>query len=144
MRRRIELLGVVLAAACADLNTAPTPSPPVASTLDVALAVGEGAQVDAMMRVAFGGVPADSRCPMTAMCIWGGDGAVAILHGLGTGPWYPDTLHTMLGPRSLIVQGGYRITLLDLAPYPSSLDPIPADAYVARLRVERLMIDRAP
>ena len=69
------------------------------------------------------------------MWVWAGDGAVA--SGLGMGPSYPDTLHTMLDPKS-VQFGGYRIALIDLSPYPVVLGGITPEDYWATLRVERI------
>jgi hypothetical protein len=71
------------------------------------------------------------------LCIWAGDGSVALAVGVGMGPSYPLSLHTTLDPRAVDVSG-YRITLLDLMPYPDQPGTIPLDAYAVRLHVERL------
>lgn len=138
MRRSVVALGLLLAAGCADLNKPVGPSPSVVSTTDVVLAVGDEVRVDALLRLAFLGVPQDSRCPLSVQCIWQGDGAAAIAYGLGMGPSHPDTLHTTLSPSATEFAGSYRITLLELMPYPARPEPIPLDAYAVRLRVERL------
>ncbi len=104
---------------------------------EIVLAVGDEARVDSVLRVGFMGVSQDSRCPITVVCPWAGDGAVTIAYSIGMGPSYPDTLHTMLEPRN-VEFGGYEITLLDLMPYPYTSDPIPPDEYAVRLRVERV------
>lgn len=99
------------------------------------LAMGDEVRVDGILRVGFAGVPADSRCPTSVVCVWQGDAAAEIHYGLGMGPSYPDTLHTALEPHGATF-GGYRITLLDVGPYPQTTDPIPPDEYAIRLRVE--------
>jgi hypothetical protein len=137
MRRATVVLAVVLAAGCADLNGPRGPETQVVSPADIVMAVGEEVRVDGLLRLSFEGVPSDSRCPLGVMCIWSGDGAVAITHGLGMGPSLPDTLHTNLDPQAVSV-GWYRITLLELMPHPIWPDPIPADSYTVRLRVERI------
>ena len=113
------------------------PAQRVTSPDEFWLAIGEEATVDGLLRIGVIGVPADSRCPATVLCPWEGDAAVAIHYGLGTGPAYPDTLHTTLEPK-VTTFADYRITLLEVAPYPYTTDPIPADEYSIRLGVERL------
>jgi hypothetical protein len=106
------------------------------SPVEVWLAIGDEVRVDSILRLAFSGVPADSRCPTSVVCAWAGDGAVALQHRLGMGPSYPDTLHTTLDPQH-VQFAGYVITLLNLGPDPHDTNPIPADEYAARLRIER-------
>jgi hypothetical protein len=108
----------------------------VSSPAEIVLSVGVEVRVDSLLRLGFMGVPADSRCPTSVVCIWAGDGAAEIAYGLGMGPSYPDTLHTTLEPRSAEF-AGYLITLLDLMPYPFTPGPIPLDEYAVRLRIER-------
>lgn len=110
---------------------------PAPSQTDHVLAIGQEIRVDSLLRLSVTGVPQDSRCALQAMCVWAGDGAVAIAYGLGMGPSYPDTLHTMLDPKDAQF-GGYRITLVELAPYPEIPGGIHAEEYRATLRVERL------
>jgi hypothetical protein len=113
------------------------------SPAEVVLAVGDEARIDAVLRVAFTGVPADSRCPATAECVWAGDAVVVLAVALGMGPSYPDTVHTTLDPKA-VQFAGYTITLLALMPYPQIPGPIPADEYAARLRIERSSLLSAP
>ncbi|MDH4131928.1 MAG: hypothetical protein OEW17_10535 [Gemmatimonadota bacterium] len=124
-------------AACGDSTTVPGGSGGGANSNELVLTIGQEVRVDSLLRLAATGVPQDSRCPLQAMCVWAGDGAVAIAYGLGMGPSYPDTLHTTLHPHSTNFSG-YVITLVDLMPYPQRPGSIPADEYAVRLRVERL------
>jgi hypothetical protein len=138
MKARYLLAALLpIAAACYD-ETAPHPSE-VGSPAEVVLKVGEQVRVDAVLSLAFLGVPADSRCPSLALCIWAGDGAVQIAYAAGMGPSRPDTLHTTLDPK--VVQfAGYAITLVELGPYPATSDPIPQSRYEARFKIERLTL----
>jgi hypothetical protein len=122
-----------LAAACYEW-TGPRPAE-VSSPTEVALKVGQEVRVDAVLSLAFLGVPADSRCPSRLACFWAGDAAVAIAYAAGTGPSRPDTLHTTLDPRDVRFSG-YTIRLVGLTPYPETPTPIPADSYAARFRIE--------
>lgn len=144
--RRLPVVAALAAlaalAACADIP--PTAPPPagdahwVASPAEVWMVVGGEIRVDSLLRVGFTRVIADSRCPATVLCVWAGDGAVALAVAAGMGPSYPLELHTTLDPR-LLDFAGYRLTLVELAPYPYIPGPIPADEYALRLRVERLL-----
>jgi hypothetical protein len=108
----------------------------VRSPAEIVLAVGEEVRVDSLLRVGFTGVPADSRCPATVVCVWIGDGAAEIAYGVGMGPSHPDTLHTTLEPKQAEF-AGYVITLLELMPYPYAPGAIPLDEYAVRLRIAR-------
>ena len=136
--RAIHLVAALLPviAACRGA-TDPRPAQ-VSSPAEVTLRVGQQVTVDSVLSLAFLRVPADSRCPSLAMCVWAGDGAVQSAYALGMGPSRPDTLHTFLDPK-LALFGGFTITLLELGPYPDTSIPIPQSQYVARFRVERLI-----
>ena len=124
-------------AACGDSTTVPGGSGGGANFNELVLTIGQEVRVDSLLRLAVTGVPQDSRCALQAMCVWAGDGAVAIAYGIGMGPSYPDTLHTTLDPKATAF-GGYRITLVELAPYPLVPGGIRSEEYTATLRVERL------
>jgi hypothetical protein len=138
MRTSISLLLIALAlTGCSDSGLPPDGGTPAPGQGDYVLAIGEQVWVDSLLRLSVTGVPQDSRCARQAMCVWAGDGAVAIGHGVGMGPMYPDTLHTLLDPKS-VQFGGYRIALVELAPYPVVPGGIKPEEYRATLRVERL------
>ena len=140
MRISITPILVALAlSACGDSPTS-TGNPiggPANESAEVVLAIGQEVRVDSLLRLSVTGVPQDSRCALQAMCVWAGDGAVAIAYGIGMGPSYPDTLHTMLDPKATAF-GGYRLTLVELAPYPVVPGGIKPEDYRATIRVERL------
>jgi hypothetical protein len=104
------------------------------SPAEVTLKIGEEVQVDGFLLAKFIGVPADSRCPATADCVWAGDAAVAIAARAAPRTSCPDTLHTTLDPTAAVC-AGYLISLLELTPYPQVPGPIPAGEYAARLRI---------
>ncbi len=118
-------------------------APRLGSPADVVLAIGGGVQVDAVLQVVFLGVPADSRCPATAECVYAGDATVVLGVSLGTGPTVADSLHTNQGPKA-VAAGRYIITLLELTPYPQIPGPIPADQYRARLSISQAPVPVAP
>lgn len=91
------------------------------------LSVGERAMVGGIA-IRFAGVPQDSRCPSSVVCIWEGDAAVALdIEPYAGGA---DTLHTRLDPRTLVLDAG-TLELVRLDPYPGSPGPIPQSDYVA-------------
>jgi hypothetical protein len=147
MRNSVALAALVLASAgCKDPSGSRTVSGrplEVSSPAEVVLKIGQEARIDALLRLGFTGVPADSRCPATAECIWAGDGVVTIVYSVGMAPTFPDTLHTTIDPKSVQFVG-YTITLLELTPYPQSFEPIPSDQYAARFRIERNPQARGP
>jgi hypothetical protein len=139
--RSVLGLLTILTVSCAEVTEAPVPGlsqvGQVTSPSDIVLSAGTEVRVDSLLRVGFVDVPADSRCPTSVMCVWAGDGHVVLGVGVGMGPSDRVHLHTTLDPRAADVSR-YRITLLDLMPYPDRPGTIPLDAYAVRLHVERL------
>jgi hypothetical protein len=85
--------------------------------------------------VEFSGVTGDSRCPADAICIQGGDAIVHIrVTGNGTANY---ELHTGDTTRRTAAHGPYRISLVELQPYPFSSAPIVPNDYRATLIVRR-------
>lgn len=76
----------------------------------------------------------DSRCPINAICIWAGNGTVTFTLFVNGNPSIL-TLNTTLEPKTISSQG-YKVTLLDLLPYPGSVN-YNADNYYASVRVEK-------
>lgn len=139
MRRGFAVLALSVVAACADVPSAAPPAGDirlVRSPAEVWLVVGEEIRVDTLLRIGFTRVVGDSRCPTSVVCVWAGDAEVELAVTFGSGPTHPMALHTTLEPRATDAWG-YRLTLVNLSPYPFA-DPIPADEYALRLRVERL------
>ena len=62
-----------------------------------------------------------------------------IAYAAGTGPSHPDTLLTTLDPKAAEF-AGFRITLLELQPYPVTSGSIPQSQYAATFRIERLSL----
>jgi hypothetical protein len=85
--------------------------------------------------ITFRAVTEDSRCPLNAVCVWQGNGRVALTLANGYGATRDATLNTALDPRRLDF-AGLRITLSGLAPHPTG-DPIDPADYVATFRIER-------
>ena len=85
------------------------------------------------MRIRFGGVTGDSRCPIDVFCVTGGDAIVEIAVRSRSGPEIRYDLHT--GDLRPVQHRTLTITLVQLAPDPFSTQTIPPEAYRATLRV---------
>lgn len=126
------------------LESDPDPSTPSAQVIAAVgetfqLRPGEIARVgDRGLLVLFHGVAGDSRCPSKALilCVWEGNAVVETGLTVGNRAWTWHVLNTTVEPKSA-VEDGYRVTLVELAPYPETTDPIDPAAYVATYRAER-------
>ena len=100
------------------------------------LELGETASVEGTsLRVQFLRVSGDSRCPVDAICIQGGD---AIVHVRATESTAADyELHTGGPPHAVVTPAGFRIELAELQPYPFSSRTIQPGDYRATLVVTR-------
>ncbi len=106
---------------------------------DTSLTLAPGAEafpLGPVFGVTFLEVREDSRCPLGVMCIWAGNAVVRVGLRLGMGPTSPYDLNTTVDPTSVIF-GGYRVTLVGLAPLPLLGTPVPAGDFRATLRVQR-------
>ncbi len=108
------------------------------SDTTVALHVGQEVRVGGIVRFSFVGVTNDSRCPIDAICVWAGNAIARVGVALGTGPTTLHELNTTLDPRDLVA-GVWRFTLVELQPYPLASQPVRADAYVASVRIQRVV-----
>jgi hypothetical protein len=91
------------------------------------------------MLVSFEGVSADSRCPRTVTCVWQGAAEVK-LKALTLGESrVPHSIALATAPESeqSAEYHGYRIELLDVAPYPTGTTPPAPGEYTVTLRVTR-------
>jgi hypothetical protein len=86
--------------------------------------------------LAFRRVSGDSRCPMDVVCVWAGDGVVAVEVSLNGSSWVPGELHTD-PQRPPVEVGDYRIRLTELQPYPRSSETIEPGRYRATFTVTR-------
>ena len=112
------------------------PSAPSPIAREVVLAPGQTAAVtEAGITLRFEGVSGDSRCPIDAICIQGGDALVqiAVIPGRGSARNY--ALHT--GDMRAVSHEDLTIALVELSPYPFSARPIQPSDYRATLRVSR-------
>lgn len=133
VRILLLLIGLAVATGCGD--TVVGPSVPLDEPFT--LAIGESATVSgADFVLEFTGVTGDSRCPMDALCIQGGDAIVGVrVKGIGSTTY---ELHTGDSSRASVKHGDYRITLVVLQPFPFSTRPITDADYRATFTVTRL------
>jgi hypothetical protein len=135
MRWTLLLMGLFITGCVQDRSPA-APAQPIDERFTLALE--ESATVpDTGVTVQFASVTGDSRCPADALCIQGGD---AIVHvrvrdersGIST-----YQLHTGDPARSSSAHRDFRLTLIELQPYPFSSRPITPEQYRATLGVTR-------
>ena len=124
MRLAALLFCLLAATACDESPTGPTVSIDARFTL----APGETASIEGRgVRLRFEGVSGDSRCPIDAICIQGGD-AVVKVQASGDGGSLSLELHTGDASRASVTYGSVKVTLVDLQPYPfSSRTTAPGD-----------------
>ncbi len=90
------------------------------------------------LRIKFVAVENDSRCPSDVTCVWAGNATVRLqlsngrstrtltLNTSGNSPFVRETEYQ-----------GYKVTLVDLSPYPRSDRKIAARDYIVTLRVSK-------
>ncbi len=86
------------------------------------------------LTLTFQEVVADSRCPVTADCVWEGNGEVKFILEKGIDS-KNILLNTMLEPKQVDF-AGYQIKLKSLNPYPQTTDPIKAEEYSVEVVVK--------
>lgn len=129
---RPSLLTICLLSATACSGNSPSGPTPI--DREVMLAPGQTAEFNSGLSVRFVSVIGDSRCPIDAICIWGGDAIVRIHIAAGTGRADRD-LHT--GNLEPVTFDDVEVRLVDLTPYPFSGRDTPQGDYRATLRVIR-------
>jgi hypothetical protein len=116
-----------------DTNTSLIPA-----TTEVTLRYGEDRQLDnSVLRVTFGRVVEDSRCPVDVVCVWAGNAVVEIGVAAGMGPTVPLQINATMDPR-YVDWNGVRVTVLALTPAPRSDTPIKPEDYSVTLRFESM------
>ena len=130
MRLSFIAICLFLATACGGNS----PNGPTPVDREVVLAPGQTAEFDAGLSVRFVSVTGDSRCPIDAICVWGGDAIVRIHIASGTGRGDRD-LHT--GDMQPVSFDSVEVRLVELTPYPFSGRTTPQRDYRATLRVLR-------
>ena len=134
------ILFVVVATGCGN-PTSLDQSPALAllpASREIVLEYGEDIRLEgSVLRLSFGDVLEDSRCPVDVTCVWEGNGRVVIGIAAGMGPTHSLTLNTGLEPRS-VAWRGIRVTLLTLTPSPHEGTVISLEDYAVSLRLEPL------
>jgi hypothetical protein len=102
----------------------------------VELRVGASAPVSGTRTtITFERVRDDSRCPTGVTCIWEGDAIVVLSLHTGTNERATVEVHqNPRFPRQATAQG-VTVALEALEPYPEADKPVPAGAYMVKLRV---------
>jgi hypothetical protein len=133
-RRVVMLVTAIVFAGCDDLRSILDPgnaTDPV--TIDIRAGQTRWLPADGLL-ITFAGVPQDSRCPKNAMCVWEGDGAVALSIRQGVMA-AACTLHTTLTPKSIVIYD-HSFTLKRLAPEPVLEVRIDPSSYIATLVID--------
>ena len=100
------------------------------------LKVGQEANISPeQLTLQFLSVSEDSRCPQGENCIWEGNGKVHLEFTPTGQTSHVLELNTAMSLPSEATYVGYKISLLDLRPYPSAGSTIQQSEYVATVRV---------
>jgi hypothetical protein len=131
-------ISILTAGACASssLPTDPVVYSQSEAADSVRVRVGQTIVVEGI-RVRFSAVESDSRCGSDVVCIWEGDAVASFVVEQNCeceSAAFELKLHTTLDPKSGTAYG-FRVELLELAPYPRSTSPIRKDAYEAWVRI---------
>ncbi len=116
------------------------PAAPVPIELGKAFSLKAGASAqtgDAVLRVGFDGVTADSRCPKGERCIRAGDAAARVWLQRGSDPKERRELRTEPEAAQRVNVLGHELHLVRLDPYPSAGKATEAADYVATLTLDR-------
>ena len=105
---------------------------------DFTLNVGERKRIGTEgLSVKFNGVMEDSRCPIGAVCVWQGNGAISLeFQKSGMSP-LTAILHTTLNPKDT-TYAGYEIRFKRLSPYPKLGIQILPSEYKATLNIKKI------
>jgi hypothetical protein len=130
----VVLVACLALAACSDSDG---PTEPTGPTLGQAFMLRAGESVTLRgepVRITFESILSDSRCPITALCVWAGEARGRFFLSVGVGSPHPFEL-TTLEERTAEVSG-YRVRLDFVLPA-STGTPIPPGDYVAQLVITR-------
>ena len=141
MRHLSTTLLIAALTACSSSATSELSGPPDTNQTTTqrevgkaTLKIGESIVINDL-RLTFKSVESDSRCPIDAVCVWAGDGEIALKVEQGT-QTAVAALHTMLEPKKTS-WNGYTISLVSLTPTRrASVAVDPAD-YRAEVVVSR-------
>ena len=98
--------------------------------------VGQEASISSQqLTLKFLSVSEDSRCPQETNCIWEGNGKVNIELTATGQKSYVVELNTAMSLEAEATYLNYKISLLDLQPYPSAGRTIQRSEYIVTVRV---------
>lgn len=146
---RISVVAIYAAAylGCSDGPSKPTGTAGTDSFKEVAtLGVGDTVNYPHEgLKIGFEKTVSDSRCPLDAYCFWAGMARVKLWllkTNAETATATPAILGTGEDAESIrnlsVTVLGYRISLLELNPYPQNFDPIEPGEYVTTIEVEAI------
>lgn len=136
MRFANMLIASAALTACSSAGYSPTDSGnPSPSDQTLSVGVGETVAVGTTgVTIAFLRVEEDSRCPLNALCVWEGNGKVALTLSSGYGASKNVSLNTTTEPRRTEF-AGLEIQLSALEPHPTG-EAIDPEDYVATFRID--------
>lgn len=135
-RGSMAILPIAVVLGCGGGSNAPvSPDLRSDSSAVVELGVGQSAVVDGV-EIRFAEVTEDSRCAIDVVCVWAGNGAVALHLSSDERPGETVTVNTTVEPRS-VERGGLAIRIAGLEPQPVSTVAIDPDEYRVELEVSR-------
>lgn len=135
----VPLFCLFILAAC----TAPSPAAPEPSEHAIGESFttphGKMEMVGKKVLVSLAEVMEDSRCPRRVTCVWQGAAKVRIGVTIQESGIVHQDVELATFPEATRVAsiGGYRIELVDLAPYPDAPGPTDSAKYTVTLRVTR-------
>jgi hypothetical protein len=113
----------------------PVDAKKVALNQEFEIKVGETVSVEGL-KISFGTVAEDSRCPEGVKCVWAGNAKVILKLSKGRRRASQINLNTGIEPKHNLYYG-YDIKLVKLNPYPKMNERIKGSDYVATLVVSR-------
>ena len=139
--KRYAVAALTVAALGCSSSTEPqldTSASLVPATTEITLKYGEDRRLDnSVLRLSFGRVVEDSRCPAGVYCIWAGNAVVEIGIAAGSGPTVPLQINATMDPR-YADWNGIRVTVLELDPLPRAGVTLRPEDYSVKLRLESI------
>lgn len=143
MTKWIIAAAATLLVACGPQASSQSDAPPsdarpeprvtvVGDTAFLELPVGRTAD-NGELRVTLDGVFEDSRCPSGVQCVWAGNASLRLT--LATADEAEVVVVNSTTTPHMAAFEGFVLGYRDLAPYPSSTEPMDRDAYVATIWV---------
>jgi len=135
----VSLTGLLLAACDVPRPIAPDLSAYRFGESIVVPAGGKPVKVEGQLVVSFVSLQQDGRCPKQVTCVWQGVATVNMTTYIerDVGPVHAFQLSTTPESARSETYVGFRIELVDLAPYPETTEKVDPESYVATFRVTR-------